>query len=255
MTTASPDNFTPTRWSLVLRAQADSPEASAALSDLCAAYYEPVYRFLRREGRSEDAARELAQAFFAQVLERKNLAADQRRGRFRSYLLGAVKHFLTDQRKHEARAKRGSGTTPESLDAEENAIPQDQLPVSPEASDRWFDRQWALNIMQRGLENVGQTWEKNGKSEHFSILQAWLVGNATGQTYLDAASRLQWSEAAVKVAIHRLRKQFREAIRREIAETLPLDADINEELRYLVEILRETPDLGSAETQPSAGSE
>jgi DNA-directed RNA polymerase specialized sigma24 family protein len=110
--------FAQTRWTLVLRAQGNNPEARNALSELCEAYYQPVFRFLRREGRTDDAARELAQEFFARVLQRGSIgAADPARGRFRAYLLGAVKHFLSDQRKYQAREKRGGSVTTESLDA------------------------------------------------------------------------------------------------------------------------------------------
>ena len=114
--TTSP--FAPTRWTLILRARGESVEARAALGELCESYYEPVLRFLRREGRDEDAARELTQEFFARVLAGGGFdEADPERGRFRSYLLGALKHFLADQRKREHRLKRGGGATPESLDA------------------------------------------------------------------------------------------------------------------------------------------
>src|SRR5262245_48730563 len=115
--TSAGQAFAPTHWSLVLRARGETPEARAALSELCEAYYQPVLRFLCREGRPEDAARELAHEFFAGVLKRGQLgAADRARGRFRSYLLGAVKHFLADQRKYARREKRGEGIAPESLD-------------------------------------------------------------------------------------------------------------------------------------------
>lgn len=109
----APAGFAPTPWTLVLRARGESPEARVALSELCATYYQPVFRFLRREGRDEDAARELAQEFFARVLQHGDLgAADPSRGRFRSYLLGAVKHFLADHRKQPGRQKRGGGRRP-----------------------------------------------------------------------------------------------------------------------------------------------
>src|SRR3954468_13823854 len=142
--------FAPTRWTLVLRARGESVEARGALSELCEAYYQPVFRFLRREGREEDAARELTQEFFARLLAGGGLgAADPRRGRFRSYLLGAVKHFLADQRDREQRQKRGGGVRPESLDASTDTSPMLQIADMASApDDTFFDREWALAAME-----------------------------------------------------------------------------------------------------------
>ena len=230
--------FSPTRWSLVLRAQGETPVAKAALSELCDAYYQPVYRFLRREGRSEESALELAQSFFAKLLENGNLKADQSRGRFRSYLLGAVKHFLADQRKLELREKRGKGIAPVSLDDDENAPPIEPSSSTETTPDSWFDRQWALNVMDRGLSIVEAEWKSKGKAEQFKVLKYSLNGDGKKITHLEAGQQLGWSETATKVAIHRLRKRFREIIRNEIADTIPEFSDVESELRYLIETLR-----------------
>jgi RNA polymerase sigma factor (sigma-70 family) len=231
--------FVPTRWTLVLRARGETPEARTALSELCAAYYQPVFQFLRREGRDDNDARELTQEFFARVLQDGELGgADPARGRFRSYLLGAVKHFLADQRKHARRLKRGGGATPESLDArvtgEETPV---ELPdVGATVPDAWFDRQWALALMDRALTAVATEFASSGKAEQFQQLKPWLIGEAA-LSQADVARRLGLNEGAVKVAIHRLRKRFRDVLRAEVRQTLGNADDLEAELRYLVEAL------------------
>lgn len=233
--------FVPTRWSLVLRSQGSSPESRLALSDLCASYYEPVRRFLQREGRGEDEARELAQEFFAGVLARGGLGvADPGKGLFRTYLLGAVKHFLLDQRKHAARAKRGGGAVPESLDAvgEDGEEPTLQVAdIAEGMGDAWFDRDWALTLMARSLDRLSAEFAAEGKAGLYEALEPWLVGDAGGRTQLDVGKRLGMSESAVKVAVHRLRKRFREILKAEISQTLPEGGDPDAELGYLAEVL------------------
>ena len=231
--------FAPTRWTLVLRARGNTVEARGALSELCEAYYQPVFRFLRREGREEDAARELTQEFFARLLAGGGIgAADPQRGRFRSYLLGAVKHFLADQRDHEQRAKRGGGATPESLDADDGSSPALQIADGANApNDAMFDRAWALAVMDRALTSLAAELAGEGKADQFAMLKPWLAGDADALPQSEAAARLGVSETAVKVAIHRLRKRFRETIRAEIAQTVDDSAEVDAELRYLVEVL------------------
>ncbi len=231
--------FAPTRWTLVLRARGESVEARGALSELCEAYYQPVFRFLRREGREEDAARELTQEFFARLLAGGGLgAADPRRGRFRSYLLGAVKHFLAGQRDRERRQKRGSGVAPESLDAQTDTEPA--LQVADHAStpdDTLFDREWALAVMERALQTLAAEFAGADKAEQFTVLKPWLAGDSQTLRQSEAAAKLGLSESAVKVAIHRLRKRFRELIRAEVAQTVDDAEEIDTELKYLVEVL------------------
>jgi len=234
------ESFAPTRWTLVLRARGESEEGRAALSELCEAYYQPILRFLRREGRDEDAARELAHDFFQRVLASHGFdGADPERGRFRSYLLGALKHFLADRRAHANRLKRGGGMTPESLDAPVGTDTSPGLEVAaPIAdSDACFDREWALIIMDRALAVLQQEFAASGKPDQFDVLKTWLMGDTTAHSQADAASRLGLSEGAVKVMIHRLRKRFREAVRSEIAQTLRDPQLVDEELRHLVEVL------------------
>src|SRR5262245_23694400 len=175
---ASSASFAPTRWTLILRSRGETPEARAALGELCEMYYQPVFRFLRREGRDEDEAREAAQEFFARVLRNSGFSeADPDRGRFRSYLLGALKHFLADQRKHERRLKRGGGVVVDSLEAAaDGATDPMELPDSTApAPDAAFDREWALEVMARALERLKQEFVVENKKPQFEILKPWLV--------------------------------------------------------------------------------
>lgn len=238
--TPSDGVFTPTHWTLVMRAQGQTPEAQAALSELCAAYYQPVLRFIQREGRDEEGARDLAQEFFARVLQRGKLgAANPALGPFRSYLLGAVKHFLADLAKFDSRKKRGGGAAPESLEAlsAQNDWAGDIAITSAPAPDAWFDRQWALTVMERALNHLENEFKAAGKIDHFEHLKTWLAGETAALSQAETARQLGLNEGALKVAIHRLRKRFRELIRTEIAQTLAEGADIEAELHYLIEAL------------------
>jgi RNA polymerase sigma-70 factor (ECF subfamily) len=233
--------FQTTRWTLVSRARGETPEARAALGDLCEAYWTPVFRFLRREGRGEDESRELTQAFIAKLLAGGGIGeANPAKGRFRTYLLGALKHFLANQRRDAAREKRGGGAVVESLDTGGSETSPGLQVADPGAAtgDAWFDRHWALAVMERGLDRVRKFFDQAGKSEQFRVLQPWLMGDPEGLTQADAADQLGMTRAAVKVAVHRLRQKFGEAIRSEIAETVDTEEEIAGELRYLIEALR-----------------
>lgn len=233
--------FHTTRWTLLMRAKGDAPEARAALGDLCEAYWMPIYRFLKREARDDDASRELTQEFFSRLLAGGTLEkADPQKGRFRSYLLGSLKHFLANQRRDASREKRGGGLVLESIDIGGSDTSPGLQVADPGAAadDAWFDRHWALAVMERGLERVRDSLAQSGKSEQFEVLRPWLMGEPEGMTQADAAGKLNISHAAAKVAIHRLRQKFGEAIRSEIAETVESEEEIAAELRYLIEALR-----------------
>lgn len=235
--------FGPTRWTLVMRARGPSAEAKAALSELCEFYYEPVFRFLLQE-RGEESARELAQEFFSRVLQRGAIGSpDPSRGRFRSYLLGALKHFLADRSDHDRRGKRGGGLMPESLDAPPAGSETGVLEVAdPTATfqDSYFDRQWALTVMRRALTRLEEEWRGAGQQKSFEALKPFLEGGSV-LPQAEVAAQLGMSEGALKVAIHRFRKRFRELIRFELGQTLEEFSDIDSELRYLVEVLSENP--------------
>jgi RNA polymerase sigma-70 factor (ECF subfamily) len=224
--------FHPTRWTLVLRARGEGETAKLALSDLCEAYYGPVVAFLRHDGRNEDAAREMAHAFFESVLESGVGTPDPQRGRFRSYLLGALKHFLSKQRDAALAEKRGGGAEHMPMLGETDTSPG--LPMPGVLDDTLaFDREWALALIGRALAMLEA--EQTGRESVFSTLKPWLDGRADA-SQAEAARTLGMSETAVKVAIHRLRVRFRELIRAEVAATVNDPEDVSGELRHLIAV-------------------
>ena len=205
------DTFATTRWTQVLASRGDSAPARQALSDLCAAYYGPVVAFLRREGRDDDTARELAHEFFAGVLERQSFdRADPQRGRFRSYLLGALKHFLANRRVHELREKRGGYVVHQPLANEADTSPGHEIAdASTLSPDTVYDREWALNVLERAFRVMKRECEQSGTLHEFETLKPWLTGERAGRPQADAARELGMNEGAARVAIHRLRRRFR----------------------------------------------
>jgi len=236
-----PAAFIPTRWTLILRARGESPAAQAALSELCEAYYGPVLAFIRITCRDENAARDLAHEFFAGLLSRRGLDnVEPGRGRFRSFLLGAVKHFLADQYDREHAAKRGGGQPALSLEAGFEADTTVQLQIPDPACpppDAVFDREWAHTLVGRALDLLASEFAAGGKREQFEILKPWLLGHIDSLPQVDAARLLGMTEGAVKVAVHRMRRRFRELVKGEIGHTVPEPAEVQDELRYLVEVL------------------
>ena len=237
----------PTRWTLVLRARGASPGAQAALSELCGAYYAPVLAFIRHAGRDEDTTRDLTQEFFARLLARHGFdTLEPGHGRFRSYLLGAVKHFLADERQRANAAKRGGGRAPVSIEAGASADTTTELQIPDPAGtapDTFFDRQWAVTLVDRTVAALATEAEADGKGQQFNVLKPWLLGEVPSLSQADAARELGLSEGAVKVAVHRLRRRFRDLVKAEIAQTVGDPAQVAEELRYLVEVLAQ-PEAG-----------
>jgi RNA polymerase sigma factor (sigma-70 family) len=232
-------SFAPTRWTQVLLARGESPKAQEALGALCAAYWQPVFRFIQRWGFEEDAARDLTQEFFAGLLARRGLNTVQPgRGRFRSFVLGAVKHFLADQHDRARAAKRGGGQVPLALEGETDSSTNLQIPdPAGTVPDTYYDRQWGFTLVERALSSLAAEFAAEGKAEQFEVLKPWLLGNVESLSQADAAQLLGCSEGAVKVAVHRLRKRFGEAVRTEIAATVEEPAQVQDELRYLFEVL------------------
>ena len=233
-------NFHTTRWTIVRKAQGETPEAKSALSELCQTYYTPIFRFLLLQGKSHDEAEELSHSFFARLLGKNSIHhADQKKGRFRSYLLGALKHYLAEDLRNKGRLKRGGNIKHQSLDepaTEATSSPQLTDPTSS-IQDSYFDREWALALMDRGLRTVEATFTKNGKPLHFKTLKPWLMGDSTTLCQASAAVALNLSPGAIKVSIHRLRKAFADAIRAEIAQTVDTPEEISQELNYLIEVI------------------
>ncbi|OYW29116.1 MAG: hypothetical protein B7Z47_05145 [Chthoniobacter sp. 12-60-6] len=234
-------SFHDTRWTLVSRSRGSDTQAKAALSELCAAYYAPVVAFLRRDGRAEDVARDLAHDFFAKLLTGGTIdGADPLRGKFRTYLLTVLKRFTANQRDHDHAAKRGGGQIHAVIDGESDATGAGLqiADTNIEAPDAAFDRQWALTLLARALVRLEDDMREDGKSEHFDVLKPWLTAEADATPQSEVAAKLGMSVEAIKVAVHRLRKRFREAVKAEIAQTVS-DADtVREELDALMVALR-----------------
>lgn len=229
--------FHTTQWTRIFLARGSSPQARAALNDLCVAYYQPVFFFLRRQAATEEEARDQVQEFFARILEGHRLdGANPAKGRFRSYLLGAVKHLLADLRESARRVKRGGGASIQSL-----AITQDSTLDLPDNHgidpDLEFDRQWAMAVLKRALDQLAREKEEQGKTGQWKALEPWLNGEPSESTLTQVSQQLNMEPGAVRTAIHRLRKRFRELVKAEIATTVEDPADIREEMRYLVEVL------------------
>lgn len=234
-------SFHDTRWTLVSRSRGSDKQAAAALSELCEAYYEPVVVFLRREGRGDDAARELAHGFFAKLLHGGALRnAEEGRGRFRSFLLGALKHFLADQRDHSLAAKRGGGVEHLQVDADATtSAPGLQIvDANMAVPDADFDRQWAISLLASALHDLESEMIADGKAELFQRLKPWLTGDADAASQACIAQELSMSAEAIKQAVHRLRKQFRALVKKRIADTVEGAAQAEEEFQHLMAELR-----------------
>ena len=226
--------FATTHWSIVLAAgHRSQPDSKAALAKLCEAYWFPLYCYVRRSGHGADEAQDLTQAFFATLLEKESLrAADPHRGRFRSFLLASMNHFLANQRRRLAQ-KRGGGRVPLSLDfpsAESRFSREPSHDLTPE---KVYERRWAMTLLERGLSQLRQEYVAGGKAAIFDRLAVFLAGDR-GPAYHDIAVELGMTQGAVKVAVHRLRKRCREHLRCEVAQTVAAGQDVEDELRDLL---------------------
>jgi DNA-directed RNA polymerase specialized sigma24 family protein len=231
--------FHTTRWTRVCLAKADSEDGRRALADLCDAYYEPVVAYLRRVLRDPDAARDMSHAFFAAMLEGGTIeTADPERGRFRFYLLGAVKHFLSHQREADQRLRRGGGVRPLSLDADTEGLPAlevaDDERMSPDAV---FDRQWAVTVLARAMDALKAECVADGKGEWLERLRPWLLGESVHGDQAAAAEAMGMGVGALRVAVHRMRHRFRHHVKSEVAGTLKDQAAIEDEMRALLSAL------------------
>jgi RNA polymerase sigma-70 factor (ECF subfamily) len=235
----APPAFVTTQWTRVLEARGDSPEAKAALSDLCGAYYAPVMDYIQHHAPDEHSARDLTQEFFARFLAKHGIdAVNPQRGRFRSYLLGAVKNFLSDVSKHDHRLKRGAGRSMEHIDAGTDTSPGLQLPDENAPSpDREFDRKWTLTLLDRSLDKLAREHQAAGKSDRFEAFKPWLTGDSENLAQADVGVRFGMNEGTVKVAIHRLRRRFREIIKDEIGQTVGNPDQVEQELQCLLHSL------------------
>jgi RNA polymerase sigma-70 factor (ECF subfamily) len=232
-------NFALTRWSVVLAAgQTDSTNARGALENLCRAYWPPLYAFVRRQGHNPADAQDLTQEFFARLLQKNYLGAvDPAKGRFRSFLLASLKHFLANEWDKARAVKRGGGAVlvPINTDSAETACgvePSDQL--TPE---KLFERRWALTLLEQVLARLRAEHLRDGKAGLFEQLKATLTGERTTLPYAQIASRLGMSEVAIKVTVHRLRQRYREILREQISHTVSAPDQIEDEIRSLFSAL------------------
>ena len=227
--------FQTTLWSVVLRAGGeDEPPKQAALSELCRLYWKPLFVFCLGKGRSVHDAEDLTQAFFANLLDRDTLrVADPSRGRFRAFLLTSFKHFIADEGDRTRAARRGGGAV--HLSFELDFKEAGRLPISSEIPpEQAYDRQWALDLVNRATEALRSEHEASGKSRWFELV----AGQDAGATYQVVAGELGATEDAVKSFAKRARRRFRELLEAEIADTVGSPAEAAEEMAYLIELLR-----------------
>jgi RNA polymerase sigma-70 factor (ECF subfamily) len=231
--------FTTTHWSVVLQAQGESAAAQDALGKLCRTYWRPIYGFVRRQGVGAEEAKDLTQGFFAMLLERRDLnSVRQEKGRLRSYLLTSLKHFLTNERNRAIAIKRGAG---------QQLIPLEDLrererigfePAETLPADQIYERRWALSVLDHVMARLGDEYRAAGNIQLFDRLQKSLTDEPDRPSPANVAREFGMTEAAVRQASYRLRQRYRHLLRDEIALTVMAPADIDDELRHLVTVLR-----------------
>lgn len=226
-----------TRWSVVLAAQdRSSPGSAEALETLCRAYWYPLYAYVRGTGRSPHDAQDLTQEFFARLLALDWLRVVlPEKGRFRTFLLVTMKRFLANEWHRETAQKRGAGNLPLSLDTE---VAEHRFAAEPPlAPDELYERRWAMTLLDESLERLQRDFRNTGKEQEFNSLKEWLTAERGSIPYGQIATALGTTEGAARVAVHRMRKQFRLLFRQTIAETVEAACDVDAEMRHLVVVL------------------
>jgi RNA polymerase sigma factor (sigma-70 family) len=230
-------DFPATRWTLVIAAaDPQRKEARSALVSLCESYWYPLYAYVRRRGYQADQAQDLTQEFFIRVLEGRYLdRADPEKGRFRSFLLTSMKFFVADEEDRQRAQKRGGGAVlPLEISSGEDRYQRE--PAHDETPERIYERRWALSVLDRVVERLRDEFVQHGRPEHFERLKMFLLGKSDAP-YGALAREMNTSEGALKVAIHRLRKRYRELFRQEIADTVADPGEVESELRFLATAL------------------
>jgi len=229
--------FPTTRWTLVVAAgDPHCKEARSALASLCEHYWYPLYAYLRRRGYSAEEAQDLTQEFFIRVLEGRYLdRADPEKGRFRSFIMTSLKFFVADEEDRQRAHKRGGGMVV-SLELSSGEERYQREPAHNETPEWIFERRWALSLIDRVVEKLREEFARHGRPEHFERLKVFLLGQSDAP-YAALAQEMNTSEGALKVAIHRLRKRYRELFRQEIADTVADPAEVESELRFLAAVL------------------
>lgn len=237
---SSGPQFTTTHWSLVLRAgDEDSGGRAVALEQLCRVYWHPVYWFIRQHrANNHHDAQDLTQTFFAHLLGRDTLTrADREKGRFRTFLLGALTKVLANEWDKKQAAKRGGGIQHVSIDEATAEGFYGVEPVESETPEKAFDRLWAAALLRQTLERLRKEYIEGGKAEFFAALEPALTGERHPDFYPAIAAQLNTNESAIRVAVHRLRARFREVLRGEVAQTVTSNAEIDAELHHLLSIV------------------
>jgi len=234
-----PRLFPATQWTVVLKAGASpSPESAAALEQLCQSYWFPLYAFVRRSGYSPADAEDLTQEFFAQLLEHHWIArADRLKGRFRSFLLMALKRFLSKEWDKAKALKRGGQVQFAALAFDTAETRYSQEPADTHTPEQVFERQWAMTLLGTVLKRLGEEYASDSKGELFETLKPCLIGRSETQPYAILAARLGMTEGGVKVAVHRLRERYRACLKEAIGQTVASQAEVDEEIRHLFRVL------------------
>ncbi len=231
------EHFVTTRWSVVLAAQDPAaPDAATALEILCRTYWYPLYAYVRSAGRTPEDAEDLTQEFFARLLARDWLkVVAPEKGRFRAFLLMAMKRFLAKEWRRELAQKRGGGHKPLPLDT---TVAETRFAAEPALSpDELYERRWALMLLEQALGQLREEFRLAAREPEFEVLKPWLGAGRGDIPYAEIATRLATTEGAARVAVHRLRKQFRQSFRQTISETVEAAADVDSEVRHLVSVL------------------
>ncbi len=233
--------FTTTHWSVVLAAgRVESAQAREALEKLCQIYWYPLYVYVRGRGHSPEDAQDLTQEFFARFLQKEYFhLADPRRGRFRTFLLHALEHFLVNEWKRAQRAKRGGGSPCLSLDAEPVENRYSREAVTRLTPERAYEKRWARTLLEQVLAAVQQEYTQSGQGRLFEELSELLWGRDASVSYAQIGQRLGMSEGAIGTAMHRLRQRYGEKLRAEVAQTVAEPGEVGEELRYLLAVVSE----------------
>jgi RNA polymerase sigma-70 factor (ECF subfamily) len=236
----SPALFTATHWTIVLAAGKDDPHGFRALEELCRTYWLPLYSYVRRKGYGPHDAQDRTQGFFARLLRTNSLAGVSRdKGKFRTFLLASLNHFLSDERDRARADKRGGRQIAISLDETEAELRYHQFPSSDLPPERIFDRRWALIVMDAALQRLRLDYESSGRKFLFENLSGFLSREADGKVYDELSEKLGMSAGAVSVAVHRLRQRYRECLRLELAQTVSSPGELDEEMNYLFSALNQ----------------
>ena len=234
-----PAAFTTTHWSIVLEAQGESPAAQEALEKLCRTYWRPIYSFVRQQGAGPDEAQDLTQGFFVLLLERRDFSAVRKeKGRLRSYLLAALKHFLTDERRRATAIKRGKGDRPIPLEDLGVGEWMDMEPSDSLTAERIYERRWAATVLDQALNLLKDEYAATANAALFDSLTQLLPDEPEAPSRADIAAQFGMTENAVTQAFHRFRQRYQKLLRQEIAHTVATPGDVDDELRHLITVLR-----------------